>query len=729
VTTVLERLAAVHGIAPGFHDIWGHWHRVSDASLRALLAAMGVDAVDDRRVQDALDDTQRKRWRRSLAPMIVVRAHRRPWIVSVCLPAATADSAAACRIVTEAGEELGGELTPLAHPVERATIDGQACMARDYALPLELPPGYHRLEVRAGDVVAAGCLAVAPAACYRPPALAEGRRSFGFAAQLYGLRSERNWGIGDFTDLADLVALAGARGAGIVGINPLHALYPDNPDHDSPYSPSSRLFVNALYLDVEAIPGFGECEQALHHVRSVAFQARLAALRDAPLVDYAGVAAAKREVLELLYADFQHGRAPDDDRASAFRAFRAQGGDALERHATFEALQERFTRNDPSIWGWPAWPQAFRDPASPDVARFAQAHAERVEFFAWLQWQADLQRRAVADRARTSGLDVGVYADLAVSIDRGGAESWGNQDRYATGASVGAPPDAFSPRGQDWGLPPLVPGRLGDAAYAPFLATLRANMRHAGALRIDHVMGLMRLFWVPAGATPSEGAYVHYPFDDLLGLLALESHRHHCLVIGEDLGTVPDEVRRALADNDILSYRVLLFEREHGGAFRPPASYPAPALVTASTHDLPTLAGWWEGHDIVLRAEHGLIASEVDRDVQLAERARDRQCLLDALAQAGVLPAEVAPDAQAQPRMTDELADAVQTFIAQTPSILALVQLEDTCGVREQANLPGTVEGHPNWRRKLPLTLGALAADARFRALVERLRATRGANT
>jgi (1->4)-alpha-D-glucan 1-alpha-D-glucosylmutase len=294
---------------------------------------------------------------------------------------------------------------------------------------------------------------------------------------------------------------------------------------------------------------------------------------------------------------------------------------------------------------------------------------------------------------------------------------------------VGAPPDAFSPRGQDWGLPPLVPGRLRDAAYAPFLATLRANMRHAGALRIDHVMGLMRLFWIPAGATPAEGAYVHYPFDDLLGLLALESHRHRCLVIGEDLGTVPDEVRRALADNDILSYRVLLFEREHGGAFRPPASYPAPALVTASTHDLPTLAGWWEGHDIVLRAEHGLIASEVDRDVQLAERARDRQCLLDALAQAGVLPAEVAPDAQAQPRMTDELADAVQTFIAQTPSILALVQLEDTCGVREQANLPGTVEGHPNWRRKLPLTLGALAADARFRALVERLRATRGANT
>jgi (1->4)-alpha-D-glucan 1-alpha-D-glucosylmutase len=542
--------------------------------------------------------------------------------------------------------------------------------------------------------------------------------------QLYGLRSHRNWGIGDFTDLAALCERSGASGAGVVGVSPLHALFPHNPAHASPYSPSSRLFVNALYLDVEAIEDFAECEAARELVGSPAFAARLAALREPSEVDYPGVAAAKREALELVYASFRTRHLQRDTaRARAFDAYRRQRGETLERHALHEALQEHCFAHDRSAWGWPAWPERYRHPGAPAVAAFARSHRERVGFFAYLQWQAELQRATAARRARDGGLAIGLYADLAVSVDRGGAESWTWQGLYAA-ASVGAPPDAFNPEGQNWGLPPIVPSRLAATGFAPFIATLRANMRDAGALRIDHVMALMRLFWVPEGSTPAQGAYVRYPFDELLALLALESHRHRCLVIGEDLGTVPDEVREALAEHDVLSYRVLLFERDAGGGFRPPDAYPERALATASTHDLPTLAGWWEGRDIETRASLALIDAG-ERDRQHWSRGEDRARLLRALAANGSLPANASADPDAWPTMTAALAAAIQAYLAATPSALVIVQLEDVLLVREQANLPGTVDEHPNWRRKLPHAIDDALDGEAFRALAKRLRDAR----
>jgi (1->4)-alpha-D-glucan 1-alpha-D-glucosylmutase len=290
------------------------------------------------------------------------------------------------------------------------------------------------------------------------------------------------------------------------------------------------------------------------------------------------------------------------------------------------------------VWGWPAWPAQYRDPDSPAVARFAQEHVAAIEFYLYLQWQAHLQLRAAAGAARAARLSIGLYVDLSVSVDRGGAESWANQSLYAESASIGAPPDGFTPLGQDWGLPPMIPARLRALGYAPFIETLRENMQHAGALRIDHVMGLMRLFWVPPGRPASDGTYVHYPFEDLLGLLALESRRNRCVVIGEDLGTVPDEVRSALAANDVLSYRVLLFERDAGQQFKPAAEYPERSLVTASTHDLPTLAGWWEATDIEARSRSGLIADDEARQEQHAERMLDRDRLLHAIGKADTRP-------------------------------------------------------------------------------------------
>jgi (1->4)-alpha-D-glucan 1-alpha-D-glucosylmutase len=718
VTRTLHRLAHANGIALEYTDAWGGRRRIDDDVLRAVLAAMHVDASDDAAIERAQDELAQSRERQCLPAMSVVRAGARPWRIAVSLPSRHARQPLAWRVHAEDGAEHRAPIVLPAAPASPAPY-----LALDLPLDLPLADGYHAIELCAdGAAIAAGMLAVAPPACYRPPALREGGRAWGVAVQLYGLRSARNFGVGDFTDLAELVAQVGAERGDIVGVNPVHALFPHNPAHASPYSPSSRLFLNVLYLDVLAIPEFAHCAAAKAHVASAEFQSALAACRTSPLVEYARVAALKRPLLEMLYA-----QARDDARAlgaarwAAFDAFKTEGGDALRRQALFEALQAHFSAHDARVWGWPAWPPAYRDPASPAVAAFARENVERVDFFAWLQWQADLQREAVAACGRDSGLSIGLYTDLAVSIDRGGAEAWANQSLYAVTASVGAPPDVFNARGQDWGLPPMIPERLRATGYAPFIATLRANMRSAGALRIDHVMGLLRLYWVPSGATPAEGAYVRYPLDDLLALLALESERHRCLVVGEDLGTVPDEVRVALATSDVLSYRVLLFERDAGGEFNAPATYPEAAVATASTHDLPTLAGWWAGHDIELRAAHGHLGPNADVTAAMAQRIRDRGCLLAALARERLLPDGTPLDPEAIATLTPALGMALQAFLARTPSALLAVQLEDVFGVVEQANLPGTTIEHPNWRRKLPVPLEDVAADGRLHALAARI--------
>jgi (1->4)-alpha-D-glucan 1-alpha-D-glucosylmutase len=720
VSAALRRLAGAYGIVDEYDDIWGRRHATSDATRRALLAAMGVAADRDDDIEVALASYEREAWTSALAPLTVVRQGRSATL-ALRLPATLSERGLELEVATEDGDRIHVAPTRLdrtrSHGAgERMQVEVQ--LAFDHALA----PGYHAIEVRAGgQVVAQGALAVAPPTCHRPQSVRDGGRTWGLALQLYGLRSRRSWGIGDFSDLAAVARAGGPGGFGLVGVNPLHALFTHNPRHCSPYSPSSRLFLNVLYLDVTAVMDFDECREARELVAAADFARRLEAVRCAELVDYAEVAALKLAVLRRLHRHFvdRHCGA-GSERSRQFDAFVEAGGVALQRHAAFEALQEHFHSADRDVWGWPAWPAEYRDPASAAVARFVEAQREAVEFHLYLQWQAQLQLSACAEFARAARLSIGLYTDLAVSVDRAGAEAWANQDLYALGASIGAPPDDFNLHGQDWGLPPLIPARLRRAGYAPFIATLRANMQAAGALRIDHVMGLMRLFWVPPGGTAADGAYVRYPFDDLLGLVALESHRHGCLVVGEDLGTVSDDVRMALAAHDVLSYRVLPFERNADGALKPPAAYPEAALVTAGTHDLPTLAGWWEAHDVEVRHRCGL-ASDAARMQQLAGRAEDRRRLagaLAAMAAAGAADAEAAP-ASAVPAL------AVQAFLARTPAALLAVQPEDVLGVREQANLPGTTDAHPNWQRRLPVPLEDWITDARFVELAARLNAER----
>lgn len=722
----LDQLCKACGIATEYEDAWGERHAVSNESKRALLAAMDVEATSLAHMQEALHQHEARAWRRVLPPVQVV-AEQQAIAITITVTARQASLPMTWRLTQENGEQHAGEVNSAQFERhDEQDIDGERGLRGHYALPVQPPPGYHVLEVSGGAEPQRMCLIVTPAHCYQPPALQQGARLWGLSVQLYGLRSQRNWGMGDFTDLKTLADLAAELGADMVGVNPLHALYTRNPKHASPYSPSSRLFLNVLYIDVEAVAEMNDCTEARNAVADQDFQAALRALRAAEIVDYPAVAAHKLRVLELLYRCF---RARHLDTTSArgreFRQYQSTQGEPLRLYALFESLHEHFYATDPEMWGWPVWPQPYRDPRSEEVAAFAAEKASRIEFFEYLQWLAEQQLDAAGRRSLERRLAVGVYTDLAVGVDGGGAEVWSNPSFYALDARLGAPPDEFNLKGQNWGLPPLKPHALSESAYAPYIATLRRNMRHAGALRIDHVMGLLRLFWVPAGRPPEDGSYVTYPFQDLLGILALESRRNRCLVIGEDLGTVPGEVREALQRVGVLSYRLLYFEKDGEGDFIPPAEFPEQALVAITTHDLPPLSAFWRGTDIERRAELGLFPNEAVRRQQIVNRAQDRARLLLALEGEGLLPAGLKPDPIAASEMSEELMLAVHAYLARSASRLMIVQPEDIFGQSEQVNLPGTTDKYPNWRRKLALNLNAWRGDTRVQSLARRLRETR----
>jgi (1->4)-alpha-D-glucan 1-alpha-D-glucosylmutase len=715
--SALSRLAAYYGIEPGYHDVWGNWRATSEDTQRAMLAAMGVDAGTPGAVDKALEEYDRERWSRVVPPVTVMRRGELERGMRIHLPETALSRALAWRLAREDSEVQEERFDPVQLPVLE-DYDRGGLRARAFALPLppELAEGYHRLSIlEGGTTLGEGTVVVVPERCYVQPKIAEGGRVWGTTVQLYGLTSERNAGIGDFTDLRNCAEAWGERGAGIVGTNPLHAMSLRDPGTASPYSPSSRLFLNPAYIDVEAIEDFADLAQADAQFKA-RWEAEARSLREPELVDHARVCAAKLGMLEALYANFAKHHPPGSSaRARHFAQFRELRGKALRLHAVHDALQEFHGKR------WHGWPEEYRDPASEAVRQFAAEHAERVGLHEYLQWQADLQLGAAHGRCRDMGMAVGLYADLAISIGSDGSEAWANQELFALGVSVGAPPDEFNTAGQNWGLPPFAPQRLRDAAYAPLVATLRANMSRAGALRIDHVMGLARLWWAPAGMSPAQGAYVRYPVDDLFGIVALESHRNRCLVIGEDLGTVSDEFRRRLQAAQILSYRLILFERQDR-EFRPPAAYPRQALVAWSTHDLPTFAGWWLEEDLRTRAALGQFNDE-QLGWQRHERREARAALIEAFAREGL----VDPQAMnADSPVTEELLAAVQAYAARTPSAVMVAQMEDVLGVEKQANLPGTVSEHPNWQRKLPVPVEAWTKDPLFKRVTRTLATIRG---
>jgi len=727
--SALHSLCERVGIAAGFRDVWGRVHETADETRITLLTAMGV-IRDASGVAAALQEREEREWRRGLPPVAVRREDALPYEWTLCCEALAAGRTQRWTLALESGETRSGEMR-LAE-LERAgdcELGGTRYIKAVFRWHEPLPRGYHRFQLEPAGTGEAPAMAliIVPARCFLPPGLEGGARVWGPALQLYAVRSGRNWGIGDFTDLRSAVEWTARAGAGVVGVNPLHALFPHNPDHISPYSPSSRVTLNPLYIDVEAVPEFAGCPEARDGVADPRFQAQLRALRSAELVDYPGLADAKLGVLRTIYQAFRaRDAAGGTRRGAAFSRFLAEGGEPLLRFALYHTLQEEFHARDAAVWGWPVWPESYRSPAAPAVREYLESHRERVEFYAWLQWIADEQLAACGQRSLELGLAVGLYQDLAVSVDRAGAEAWAWQELYAESVSIGSPPDDFNLHGQNWGLPPLIPERLTESAYAPFIATLRANMKHSGALRIDHVMGLMRLYWVPPGATPQDGAYVRYPLEDLLGILALESHRNRCMVIGEDLGTLPEGLAETLQAAGVFSYRVLLFEKEADGSFKTPEAYPHQALAAASTHDLPTLKSFWLGHDLDLRAQLNLYPSEQLRTQQAVDRAQDRARLLVALQREKLLPPGMTIHPVSAPGMTPEFALAIHTYIARSRARLIVVQMEDVFGQLEQVNLPATTDQYPNWQRKLPFNLEDWEANGNVKALAEALRRERG---
>jgi 4-alpha-glucanotransferase len=702
----LRRIAGLVGIATRHVDALGIWHEPGEETLSQLIAAFGLP-TDPQQAADALAAEDRAA-PFGLAPVHVIAQEDPAPLLPLRLPPGAGGVDWHCRC--EDGSEQAGH------------SDGA-----ELRLPGGLPLGYHRLALAAGAATAEIGLAVAPPSCHLPVGLRPGERSWGLTVQLYGLHRSPDWGIGDFTDLGELCRGSGGLGAATIGINPLHALFAAEPRHFSPYSPSSRIWLDYLYIDVTAVPGFAEDASA----RALMPSRRAAAAGDADLVDYVAVAGRKRPALEALFRRFQaRDRGAGSALGAAFGAFRQEGGAALAEFATFEALHEHFMATGGSF-SWHDWPVALRDPRSAAVAAFARAHAGRIEFFQFLQWLADRQLAAAA-AGPASGLSIGLCRDLAVGVSPHGAEAWADQELVAPGASIGAPPDPLSRAGQNWGLAPLNPLALHRRGFVPLIAALRANMRHAGLLRLDHVMSLQRLYWVPSGSPATAGAYVNYPFRDLLRLLALESRRHGCAIIGEDLGTVPDGFRQTMQAASVLSYRVLMFERGEGGVFRPPGDYPALAAASAATHDLATLKGFWLGRDIDWRRSLDLYPDEQAAATEAAERRRDRHLLLEALAREGLIARERFGDflpTDDRPVYDDQLGEAVLVYLARTRAQLMLVQVEDVAGEAEQANLPGTTDGHPNWRRRLALPLAELLADPTLARIAARVASARRERT
>ena len=687
---LLRELAQAAGVAPSWRDVDGQEHEVPKPAIEALLAALNLPAQRLSQARESLSHLAEREDRRPLPPSAVFRDDEEIWLR---LPAKSGRLSLQLALELEDGDERPINISASdLEPVGWRGVDGRPCEGFRVRLP-PLPLGRHRLSLEGIECR----VTVAPRRCYAPDL---GGRAFGLAAQLYSLRREGDQGVGDFTTLSQLARLSAQHGAAVVALNPLHALFAQDRERASPYFPSDRLFLDPIYLDIGRLDAPAPLPQSV------------SALRDARQVDYPGVYRVKQMALADSFKTFEEyaERQPSAERARDFARFAEKGGDALLRFACFETMSEQSDGGN-----WRRWPQPLREGEAIALRNFARENSGRIRYHQYLQWLCDSQFAAASKDASDAGLSLGFCRDLAVGAAPDGCESWRNAAQLLEGFAVGAPPDAFTRDGQVWGLPPPDPLQWKNDGCASFTALARANMRHAGALRIDHVMALSRLFVVPHGAKALDGAYLSYPLNDLLGQLALESHRARCMVVGEDLGTLPWGFGERLADANVQSYRVLWFER-NGADFAPPAQYAHKAMACVSTHDLPTLKGWWEGADVEEKLALGLLSEEAAR-IERSARRTDRRRLLEALAREGLI-AAVEEDAP----FSAKLAAAAHAYAARTPSLLAMAQVDDLAGEAVAVNLPGTDRERPNWRRKLIGDLPTLFENDFARAILEGLR-------
>ncbi len=720
---LLQKLVEMRGIETHYVDAWGKPATIADESKAKLLQALGYDTSNEQSIQDHMIADAKKIWATPLNP---VQVHRDDEHISLAvrLPIELVNDEYSFEFEQEQGSKQSVDFTPVDEElIQAAQIDDVEFQEYLIAIPFSLPLGYHTVTLRAkdnGDELGSMRVIIAPQACHTPDVIAQGKKIWGLSVQLYCVRSQDNWGIGDFTDLKALVRKAAATGADYIGLNPIHALFPANPDACSPYGPSSRRWLNYLYIDVSAIDGFDD-EDVQRRVAEPSFQARLKHARDVDYIDYEAVASIKLEALKAVF-EVYHSRylSKNSKQNRAFKAFVKAGGESLDMLATYDALQETLKEKGKPFWGWPVFPDDVKDYHTDAVAKFKKSNARLVKFYLFLQWIAAEQLEQVSAVADECGMTIGLYRDLAVGVSEGSAEIWGNKDLYCTDASVGAPPDILGPLGQNWGLPPMDPQKLYEQAYQPIIDLFSSNMAGSGALRIDHVMALLRLWWVVKGDHARDGGYVYYPVDDLLAILALESHRHQSLVIGEDLGTVPEEIRTKLADNGVYSYRVFFFEQAEDGGFFSPSHYPVQSMSTLTTHDMPTLIGYWHCLDLERGKELGLYPTDEILSQLYQDRHANKQAILDSLHGHGSVDDAVGRDVN-ETGMTQALNYGLQKHMATGSSALLSLQLEDWLQMDKPVNIPGTFDEYPNWRRKLTQDLDSIFDNPDIQALAHAL--------
>ncbi|MCK1789213.1 4-alpha-glucanotransferase [Pseudomonas violetae] len=665
----LEILASRAGLAVDWIDANGRPQKVAPAALRSVLTGLGHPAGTTQEIDASLLQLQEVQLTRHLPPMLTADVG-----VGIDL-ARYFEPQTPCEIHLEDGSRLSLKL------------DAKS------VLPGLVPVGYQHVSIDGQQFT----LAVAPPRCYSVGDAVGNPipRAWGLSVQLYSLRRPGDGGFGDTQALEDLARVAGERGSDALAISPLHAMFSSDTQRYSPYSPSSRLFLNSLYAAPGAILGERAVRAA---IEATGLAADFKHLEEQTLIDWPVAAEAKHRLLQALYEGFVQGEHP---LHADFSSFRHAGGEALENHCRFEAIQETRAAKGEAL-DWREWPEQWRDPRSAALAEFVEENAGRIGFFAFCQWLITRCLERAQTAARSSGMSIGLIADLAVGADGGGSQAWSRQDELLASLTVGAPPDVLNRTGQGWGISAFSPEGMVRNGFRAFIEMLRANFAHAGGLRIDHVMGLQRLWVIPKGASPADGAYLYYPVDDLLRLLTLESHRHQAIVLGEDLGTVPEGLQEKLIARSILGMRVLLFEQDNT-QFKSILDWPDNALATTSTHDLPTLNGWWHGRDIDWNARLGLIDASSEIEWR-RHREREREGLRRVLG-------EDPQNFREESHETDQVLDASARFLGHTRAPLVLLPLEDALGIEQQANLPGTIDTHPNWSRRLPGYSEALLDD------------------
>ena len=716
----LNRLFYWHGIAEDYFNYKGELVKVSIENRRNLLRTMGVDVDSEMAVTKAAFEVDVAPWLHWLSPLITHPVSEEAYFHLQLNPR---DFEKKFQwTLTRKGELIGeGSFIPAeAQETGNYQFQNTRYTRRKVAMgELKLQPGYYELSVCCNKVVERSCLAIIPETSWQPNWISRQTNPWGFIIQLYTLRSSDDWGMGDFSDLRQLIALGAKVGIDIIGLNPLHTLLPDLEENCSPYSPSDRRFLNPLYLDIEREIDFIDSKIAKELNRDAQHTRQLNTLREGMHVDYHGVKALKYGVFQRMFSWFkQQHLSPESDRGHAFLSYVKAGEKVLLSIGLYEAMYNRWPQAeytavpDEQVWRDGLGSRSF------DLA--VDKNKDAIYFHLYLQWLTEQQLEACQQLAVEKGLKLGLVRDLAVGANGSGCEVKSNADLFCDGASVGAPPDPFSDLGQNWGIPPMDPAGLRKTGYRHYIELLRANMSSCGALRIDHAMSLLRLWWCPPDKTADYGAYVYYPFEDLLGLLKLESHLNQCVIIGEDLGVVPDEFRAGMAQAKVFANKVFYFEKKAHNEYKAPQEYAAHALAMVNNHDVPTLTSWWDGSDLVLRDKLNLFEEGVDYPQMCDQRAEEKHQAYKLLNDQQLLP-ETWKD-----RSIDESADADLIFAllklnSRVKSRMFVIQLEDLMRMDSPTNVPGTFKEYPNWQRKLKQTLEELFSDSSVQKLLEEI--------